>query len=197
MSPLTNSVNSLAQNNEQPEYQCLWTSLAVDPASSAVITVPTASAEAAGWVPGAVLQFNTAGVGSNPGPGGDAGQNLASPYTVQYVDPAGTSTTNLLAGILLGVGTLGAAAPFVPNNPPAGGPGPQLVAMVGTSGICQVYVDNSTTIGHTLKCSTSNAGCASDTAGTTQTYGTTFGIVLQAVTVSGAPQLCWAHIRFP
>jgi hypothetical protein len=199
--PLGVAYNSLAQANEQPEYQNLWTPLAVDPASTAVITVPTSAAKAAGWVPGAVLQYNTSGVGSNPGPGGDMSSpswsaGVPTGYSVQYVDPAATSTTTYLAGILLGVGTLGATAPAVPNT--LNGPGPQLIAMVGTEGITQVYVDNNTTIGHTILASTSNVGCASDSGGSTRTYGTHFGIVLQAVTLtSSIPALCWVYYRMP
>jgi hypothetical protein len=198
--PLGVAYNVLAGQNEQPEYQNLWEPIAVDPASSAVITVPTSSAAAAGWVPGALLAYNTAGVGSNPGPGGDASSptwssGVPTGYTVQYVDPAPTTTTIYLAGILLGVGTPGAAAPAVPNT--LNGPGPQLIAMVGKEGIAQIYVDNTTTIGHTIRCSTSNVGCASDSGGTTNTYGTEFGIALQAVTVSSTPALCWVKYRMP
>lgn len=185
--PLGNSYNVTATANEQPEYQILWEPFAVDPASSAAVTVPTA-AGAVGWVPGCLLAFNTAGVGATPGPGGDGA------YTVQYVDPAPTTSTTYLAGVLLGVGAPGAAAPVVPNTIPGG---PAFVAQVGVRGLCQVYVDNTTTIGHTLICSTSHVGNASDSGGSTRTFGTTIGIVLQAVTVSAGPVLCWAHIDIP
>ena len=76
--PLTNSYNSLAQNNEQPEYQVLWEPIAVNPASSAVVTLPTA-AGSIGWVPGCVLAYNTAGVGATPGPGGTRELDLHGP----------------------------------------------------------------------------------------------------------------------
>ncbi len=197
MSPLANSYNVCAQNNEQPEYQCLWEPTAVDPASSAVVTLPTA-AGSVGWVPGCLLAYNTAGVGAYPGPGGDSGSSgnptFPNNWTVQYVDPAPTTSTIYLAGVLLGVGSLGAAAPAVPNTIPGG---PTWSAMVGVRGICQVYVDNTTTIGHTLIGSTTHIGNASDSGGTTRTYGTCIGVALQAVTVSAGPVLCWAHINFP
>ena len=195
--PLANSYNSLAQNNEQPEYQCLWEPFAVDPASAVTNALPTA-AGTVGWVPGCVLAFNTAGVGSYPGPGGDSGGSgnptFPNNWTVQYVDPAPTTSTTYLAGVLLGVGTLGAAAPAVPNTISGG---PALTAMVGVRGLAQVYVDNTTTIGHTLICSTTHIGNASDSGGATRTFGTCIGIALQAVTVSAGPVLCWAHIDFP
>lgn len=198
--PLGTSFNTLAQNNEQPEYQVLWDPLAVDPASAAVITTPTA-AGAVGWVPGCVMQYNTAGVGAYPGPGGDSGGSLnptfPNNWTVQYVDPmTGATSTNLpfIAGVLLGVGTLGAAAPYVPNTISGG---PSLIAMVAKRGICQVYTDNTTTIGHTLNISTTSGhvGQVSDTGGTTRTIGTTIGIALQAVTVSAGPLLVWASVN--
>lgn len=197
--PLATSYNALANNNQQPEYQCLWEPFAVDPSSAALVTPPTA-AGSVGWVPGCLLAYNTAGVGSYPGPGGDSGGS-ANPtfpnnWTVQYVDPAPTTSIIYLAGVLLGVGALGAAAPAVPNTVGSTNT-PSLSAMVGVRGLCQVYVDNTTTIGHTLKCSTTHIGNASDTGGSTFTFGTTFGIALQAVTVSAGPKLCWAHICFP
>jgi hypothetical protein len=187
--PLTNSYNALATGNQQPEYQMLWEPLAIDPASAAAITFPSA-AGAGAWVPGALLTFNTAGVGATPGPGGDG------VYTVQYVDLAPVSSTTYKAGVLLGVNALGSAAPFVPNTIPGG---PAMVAMVGLRGLCQVLVDNTTTIGHTLIASTTSThtGQFSDSGGSTFTWGTTLGIALQAVTVSGGPLLCWAAVNFP
>ena len=125
----------------------------------------------------------------------DRGGRGSSTYTVQYVDPAPTTSTTYLAGVLLGVNSLGAACPVVPNT--VAGTDPAFVAMVGVRGICQVYVDNTTTIGHTLICSTSHVGNASDSGGATRTFGTCIGVALQAVTVSAGPQLCWAHIDFP
>lgn len=201
MSPLANSYNALANLNQQPEYQCLWEPFGVDPASAAAITLPTA-AGSVGWVPGCLLAYNTAGVGAYPGPGGDSGgsgnPNFPYNWTVQVVDPAPTSSVIYLAGVLLGVGALGAPAPSVPNTISGAGTGqPALQAMVGVRGLCQVYVDNTTTIGHTLKCSTTHIGNASDTGGNTFTLGTTFGIALQAVTITAGPKLCWAHVCFP
>jgi len=215
MSPLTNSANVTGTANEQPEYGVLWEAYAVDPASSGAITYPSA-AGTVGWVPGAALAFNTAGVGTNPpagtglatsppaysttAPFGDDYGSVTTPYTVQYVDPAPTSTTTYNAGVLLGVNTLGAAAPAVPNAALGTGASPRLpfwVAMTGKRGIMQVLVDNTTTIGHTLLVSTSHIGNYSDSGGATRTYGTHVGIALQAVTVSTGPILCWAYINMP
>lgn len=197
--PLANSYNVLAANNQQPEYQCLWEPLAVDAASTAAVTIPTA-AGAVGWVPGCLLAYNSAGVGSYPGPGGDSSGsgNPTFPYnwTVAYCDPAPTSSTTYLAGVLLGVGSLGTPAPVVPNTISGGVGDPALIAMIGKLGICQVYVDNTTTIGHTLECSTTHVGNAHDVGSSTVTFGTTFGIALQAVTVTTAPVLCWARVNF-
>ena len=194
--PLANSYNAWAQNNEQPEYQCLWEPFAINPASVATgLTIP-ASAGPGAWVAGAVLGFGLtatpAGVGTNPGPGGDAG--IGTPYTFQLVDLAAVSETTYVAGILLGVGTLGANAPVAPNSTTLNGG--SLSAMVGVRGICQVLCDNSTTVGHTLIVSSTSThtGQASDSGGSTRTYGTCIGVALQAVTVSSGPKLVWAHI---
>ena len=210
--PLTNSYNATATANQQPEFQALWEPIAVDPASSAPVTVPPALFNV-GWVPGCVLQFNTAGVGSYPPlglggtyPGGDASGSGATgnptfPYnwTVPYVDPmVGATAGNLpyIAGVLLGVSSLGAPCPVVPNTV---GPTttPAFVAMVAKRGLVQVYVDNTTTIGHTVNISTTSAhvGVGSDTGGTTRTIGTTLGIAMQAVTVSTAALLCWVNLN--
>jgi hypothetical protein len=191
-----------------PEYQVLWEPIAIDPSSSAAVTLPTAYN--VGWVPGCVLQLNTAGVGSYPPlglggtyPGGDSGGSgnptFPNNWTVQYVDPmTGATSTNLpyIAGVLLGVSSLGAPAPVVPNTI-SGTSTPALVAMVAKRGICQVYVDNSTTIGDTINIGTTSAhvGVGHDTGGTTRTIGTTLGIALQAVTVSSAAVLCWVNLN--
>lgn len=197
--PLTNSYNSIGQANEQPEYQMLWEPLGINPASvNTTLTIPT-SAGAGAWVAGALLMYGLtatpAGVGTNPGPGGDAG--IGTPYTFQYVDLTATTSTTYLAGVLLGVSTLGANAAVAPNASTQNS-NVQL-AMVGKRGICQVLVDNTTTVGHTLVCSTTSThtGQASDSGGSTRTYGTTIGVALQAVTVSAGPLLCWAHINMP
>jgi len=137
---------------------------------------------------------------STTAPFGDDYGSVTTPYTVQYVDPAPTSTTTYNAGVLLGVNTLGAAAPAVPNAALGTGASPRLpfwVAMTGKRGIMQVLVDNTTTIGHTLLVSTSHIGNYSDSGGATRTYGTHVGIALQAVTVSTGPILCWAYINMP
>ena len=207
--PLTHSYNVTATANEQPEYQVLWEPIAIDPASSAAVTLPTAFV--VGWVPGCVLQLNTAGVGAYPPlglgsttyPGGDSGGSgnptFPNNWTVQYVDPmTGATSTNLpyIAGVLLGVSSLGAPAAVVPNTIP-GSTTPALVAMVAKRGICQVYVDNTTTIGDTINIGTtaSHVGVGHDTGGTTRTIGTTLGIALQAVTVSTVAQLCWVNLN--
>ena len=208
--PLTNSYNATATANEQPEYQALWEPFAVDPSSAAPVAVPPALFNV-GWIPGCVLQFNTAGVGSYPPlglgsttyPGGDSGGsgNPTFPYnwTVAEVDPmTGATSTNLpyIAGILLGVVSLGAPAPAVPNTVGSTA-NPTWVAMVGKRGLMQVYVDNTTTIGDTINIATTSAhvGCGHDTGGTTRTIGTTLGIAMQAVTVSTVAQLCWVNVN--
>ena len=197
--PLTNSYNATAANNEQPEYQMLWEPLGINPASvNTNITIP-ASAGAGAWVAGALLGYGLtgtpAGVGTNPGPGGDASNG--SPYTIQYVDLAAVSETTYLAGVLLGVGALGANAPVAPNA--ATQNGAVQYAMVGKRGICQVLVDNTTTVGNTLVASatSTHTGQASDSGGTTRTFGACIGVALQAVTVSSGPKLVWAHINMP
>lgn len=219
--PLTNSYNSLAQLNEQPEYQCMWEPIAFNPASVATVSPFPTAAGGGVMVPGTILMFGLtgtqAGVGSYPPlgpttsyPGGDGGQtgstgNPTFPYnwTVQYVDVASTSTTVAggLAGVALGIGSLGAfAVPqnlTTPSNTSISSTQPSQVVMTGKRGICQVLVDNTTTVGHTLLVSTTHSGQAHDSGGTTYTYGTHFGIALQAVTVSTGPLLCWASINFP
>lgn len=196
--PLTNSYNATAASNQQPEYQMLWEPLGINPSSvTTALTIPAAAGGGA-WVAGALLMYGLtatpAGVGTNPGPGGDA---TSTPYTIQYVDLSATTSTTYLAGVLLGVGALGANAPVAPN---ATSQNSQVqLAMVGKRGICQVLVDNTTTVGHTLICSTTSThtGQASDSGGSTRTFGTTIGVALQAVTVSTGPLLCWAHINMP
>lgn len=196
MSPLADSYNALGFANQQPEYQCQWSPIGVNPSSSAAIVYPTA-AGAGALVPGAVLSVVSTGVGSNPGPGGD--DDGASNYTVATVDLAAVSATTLLAGIALGFGAPGALLKAVPNTYSLSQTGPILSCMVGTEGICQVLVDNTTTVGHTLNMSSTatHTGQASDTGGTTATFGSTIGVALQAVTVSTGPKLCWAKIDVP
>jgi hypothetical protein len=196
--PLANSYNALALNNQQPEYQCLWAPLGVSQASTTTtITLPT-TAGAGAWIPGAVVSFIAAGVGSNPGPGGDDDGSTA--YTVAQVDIAATSATgSTLAGVILGFGALGSYLQAAPNTFAPSQAGPNLTAMVGTKGICQVLVDNTTTVGHTLIVSTTSGhtGQAHDSGGSSFTFGTTIGVALQAVTVSAGPLLCWAKIDIP
>lgn len=218
--PLAQSYNSLAQSNEQPEYQCLWEPIALNPASVANLTFPTASGSSY-LVPGSALMFGLtgaqAGVGSFPPlgpntsyPGGDGGQsgatgNTTFPFnwTVQYVDLASTSTTvaNGLAGVCLGIGSIGGyASPqnlTTPANTSISSTQASQVVLVGKRGICQLLVDATTTVGHTIKVSTSHIGQFSDVGSTTWTAGTTVGIALQAVTVSTGPLLCWCSVNFP
>lgn len=215
--PLVNSYNSLAQSNEQPEYQCLWEPIALNPASVANLNFPT-TAGSSFLVPGSALMFGLtgaqAGVGTYPplgpntaNPGGDSGGSgnptFPNNWTVQYVDLASTSTTAAggLAGVALGIGTLGGfAVPqnlTTPANTSISSTQPSQVVMVGKRGIAQLLVDNTTTVGHTIKVSTSHIGQFSDNGNTTVTFGTTVGIALQAVTVSTGPLLCWCSINFP
>lgn len=178
--PITQSSNVTATANEQPVYSFLWHPYAIDPGTSGS---PTAA------IPfGSVLQFNTAGVGANPGPGGDGG---ATPYTVAMVDIAATSTTSLFAGVFQGSSTLGAT-----NVVPTTFAGlPAQLAMAGVNGLMQVLCDATTTIGHTIIPSTTVAGAAHDSGATTSTAGTTIGVALQAVTISSGTALVWCFIQ--
>jgi hypothetical protein len=213
--PLSNSYNSLAQSNEQPEYQALWEPIAFNPSSVATLTFP--SAAGGGFaVPGTVLMYGLtgtpAGVGSYPplgfntaNPGGDSGGSgnptFPNNWTVQYVDVASTTSTTYLAGICLGFNSLGGFATpqnlTTPSNTSVATASPIQVAMVGKRGIMQVLVDNTTVVGDTLISSTTHSGQAHDTGGSTRTYGTTLGVALQAVTISTGALLCWAHINMP
>ena len=173
--PLANSINVTASANEQPGYSVLWHPYAVNTAGSVAIA------------PGMVMAFTTAGVGTTPGPTGDAGSTA---YTVAMVDQAPTTTGVYLAGVCLGVGAPGQTSP-VPNTII----GLNLIAMCAQDGICQVLCDSTTTIGHTLIPSTTVAGAAHDTAGTGFTVGSTIGVALQAVTISSGTALVWANIH--
>ena len=161
--PFTNSQNVTAGQNQQPEYAIGWFPYAIDPAASTALAI------------GTVLQFNIAGVGANPGPGGDAGN---TPYTVPYVDAmAGGTASNftLYAGVLVGTSSLGAIS-VVPNTIPGGYAIVAMAARIpGT--ILQVLCDNSTTIGHTLNISTSTNGALHDSGGTTNTGGSTLTLI--------------------
>jgi hypothetical protein len=193
--PLAHSYNALAFNNQQPEYQCLWAPLGVSQASAVTaITYPTA-AGAGAWVPGALVSIIAAGVGTNPGPAGDDDGSTA--YTVAQVDISATSATTFLAGVILGFANLGDRLVAAPNTFAPSQAGPNLTCMVGTKGICQVLCDNTTTVGHTLIPSTTHTGQASDSGGTSSTFGSTIGVALQAVTVSTGPKLVWAKIDVP
>ena len=223
--PLSQSYNSLAQSNEQPEYQVLYEPIAYNPASVATVGNFPSAAGGGFMVPGSALMYGLtgaqAGVGSFPPlgfgqlyPGGDASGsgatgNTTFPFnwTVQYVDIASTSTTvaNGLAGVNLGVGSLGAfAVPqnlTTPANTSISSTIPSQVVMVGKRGIAQLLFDaavSPTVVGHSVKVSTSHTGQFSDNGSTTATFGTTVGVVLQAVTfTASAPQLVWCAINFP
>ena len=196
MHPLGNSYNALGLNNQQPEYQCLWAPAGLNSATTAAIVNPTA-AGAGALVPGAVMSVLSTGVGSNPGPGGD--DDGSSNYTALQVDLAAVSATTLIAGILLGFGAPGSFLQALPSTFGPSQAGPAVTCMIGTKGICQVWVDNTTTIGHTLNMSSTSThtGQASDSGGTSFTLGSTLGVALQAVTVSAGPKLCWAKVDIP
>lgn len=220
--PLANSYNTLSQGNEQPGYQMLWEPMAINPASTTTAITYQSTAVGA-WVAGAALQYGATGTSitaagtnwpagasnvppaySSTAPVGDDYGGLSTPYTVQTVDIAAVSSTLYMAGVLLGVGTLGANSPVAPNAASAGGTTttprlPGQIAMVGKRGICQVLVDTTTTVGHSLTVATTSAhtGLFTDAGNTTRTFGTVIGWALQAVTVTTAPLLCWAYVNFP
>ena len=205
MMPVGTGLNVIAAGNEMPTYETYWEPFGITPASTSAVTFPTA-AGAGALVPGALLSFASAGVGSYPplgfgassNQGGDWGSsgNPTFPYnwTVATVDLSAVSASTFFAGVLLGVGSPGAPCPAVPNTVP--GALPAFIAMVAKLGLVQVLVDDTTTIGHTLKVSSTSThtGQASDTGGTTYTAGTTMGVALQAVMVSAGPQPCWAKL---
>lgn len=196
MHPLGISYNALGLNNQQPEYQCLWAPMGLNPATTAAIVNPTA-AGAGALVPGALLSVLSSGVGTNPGPGGD--NDGATNYTVATVDLAAVSATTLLAGVLLGFGSPGSFLQALPSTFGPSEVGPAITVMVGTKGICQVWTDNTTTVGHTLipSATSTHTGQVSDSGGTSTTAGSTLGVALQAVTVSAGPKLVWAKIDVP
>ena len=184
------------------------------------------SANAGYLVPGSVLQYgptgawngNASGVGAfapqgfgQTYPGGDASGagatgNTTFPYywTVQTVDACVANNTTVGAGICLGFGSLGSfASPqanTTPNNSSIVSGFPFQVAMVAKRGICQVLFDGSTatTTGNSVipANTTSHVGCARDSGGTTRTFGTTIGVILQNVTFANTnqPQLVWCAI---
>jgi hypothetical protein len=194
MSPLANSYNALGLNNQQPEYQCLWAPMGVNQASAVTAITYPAAAGAGAWVPGALVSIIAAGVGTNPGPGGD--DDGATNWTAASVDLAAVSATTFLAGVILGFGALGSFLQAAPNTFAPSQVGPNLTCMVGTKGICQVLCDNTTTVGHTLNVSSTSlhTGQVSDSGGTSATLMSTIGVALQAVTVSTGPKLVWAKI---
>ena len=196
-----------------------------NPNSNAQITNPANSTfPTYGYaIPGSLLQYGLTGTGAGVGsypplgfgqtyPGGDGGigqtGNTTFPYqwTVQQVDAMAANTTTYAAGVCLGFGSLGGyAAPQAnttgANNTSIGTAYPIQNAMVGKRGIMQVLFDGNTTSGNTFFSSnqaSSHAGCAHDTGGTTRTYGTEFGVILQTVSLtSSTPQLVWCHVNMP
>jgi len=204
--PTVNSYNALAQANEMPVYQCQWEPYAVSPTSTGAINMPTA-AGAGAWVPGALLVFTAAGVGAYPplgygqglSSGGDQGSSnnptFPNNWTVLQVDLAPVSATNMVAGVLLGVSSIGLNAPAVPNTI-GSSVQPSLTAMVGVSGMAQVLVDNTTTVGHTVipSVTATHTGQASDSGGVAWTVGLTLGVAMQAVTVTTGPKPCWVKL---
>ena len=133
-------------------------------------------------------------------PRGPVGTTTArATSTVAQVDIAAVSATTFLAGVLLGFGAPGSVLNAAPNSFAPSQTGPNLTAMVGTKGLCQVRTDNTTTVGHTLNVSSTSThtGQVSDTGGTSFTLGSTIGVALQAVTVSAGPKLVWAKIDIP
>jgi len=163
--------------------------------ASSVTAIAAPVLFASTWYPGALLSIIAAGVGTNPGPGGDDDGSTA--FTVAQVDLAATTATSFLAGVFLGQGSLGGLLQAAPNTYAPTQTGPNLPAMVGSKGICQVLVDNTTTVGHTLIPSTTHSGYASDSGATTSTFGSTIGVALQVVTVSTTGKLVWAKIDVP
>jgi hypothetical protein len=208
MMPVGVGLNVNASGNEMPTYEKYWEPYGITVNSSSAVTFPTA-AGAGALVPGALMSFAAAGVGSYPplgfgaatNQGGDWGSSgnptFPNNWTVATVDLSAVSATTAIAGVLLGVGAPGAPAPVVPNtiSGPTTGP-PSLIAMVARLGLVQVLVDNTTTVLHTVKVSTTSThtGQASDTGGTTYTFGTTIGVALQAVTISAGPLPCWIKL---
>jgi hypothetical protein len=209
MSPLATAVNATATGNEQPTYEKYWEPYGITVNSASAVTYPTA-AGAGALVPGALMSYAAAGVGSYPplgygaasNQGGDWGSsgNPTFPYnwTVATVDLCAVSATTFLAGVLLGVGSPGSPAPVVPNTISGATTGPpSLIAMVAKLGLVQVLSDNTTVIGDTIRSSTTSThtGQAHDTGGTTVTAGQTFGVAMQAVTVSTFPLPVWCKIN--
>lgn len=175
MSPVTQSQNPLAANNQQPTYSVLWHPYAIDPALEAAIAV------------GTLMQMETP---YELVPAGDGS------YVPLLVEPSQAAATGLLAGVFIGSSSLGTPAP-VPDS--IAGTSPSLIAMCAVSGVVQVLVDNDTTAGHTLNVSATTDGCAHDSGGTALTTATlsTIGVALEPVTFVSTPVLCWVKLGVP
>jgi hypothetical protein len=176
--PFTNSNNALALLNEQPTYAVEWFPYLMNTAQSTVAPL------------GSVMSVTTAGVGTNPGPGGDCGTSAA--YTVPLVDLSSTtaSLNPYCVGVLIGTGSFGTVTPVAPSTVSS----PAFMAMCATRGMVQVLCTNTTTIGHTVNISTGTSGAASDSGGTTWTVGSTIGTAMQAVTISSGTALVWVKL---
>lgn len=113
----------------------------------------------------------------------------ASTYPTIGITPL-TTASKAQVGVIIGYNTLGGAAP-----PPVPGQNTSFVAQVQTQGLCQVYVDSTTSSSPT------NLGASVATPGAgktlTATTGLNIGIILQNVTVTSAylPQLAWCFVR--
>ena len=111
----------------------------------------------------------------------------ASTYPTVALTPL-TTASKAQVGVIIGYNTLGGVAP-----PPVYGA--QLVVQVQTQGLCQCYIDATTSSSPT------NLGASVATPGAgktlTATTGLNIGIILQNVTVTSAylPQLCEVFVR--
>jgi len=114
-------------------------------------------------------------------------------YNYPIIQPSSETADLLLVGVVVGGPSLG-HSPYLPAGA-TGSPGGPVMAMVCVEGICQVLSSNTTTVGHALIQSTTVAGAAEDSGGTTATAGKTIGTVLQAVTISSGTALVWAYIH--
>jgi hypothetical protein len=178
--PEANVSYALAQLDQQPGYNVNWHPYAMNTSQSTVAPI------------GSVMGFTTAGVGANPGPGGDRAGGSA--YTVAEVDlsVASAGSNPLYAGVLVGTNTWGATTGVAPNTITTG---LAFQAMCAFHGVVQVLCDaTNAVIGHTINISATVAGVGHDSGGTTWTAGTTIGTALQAVTISSGTALVWVAL---
>jgi hypothetical protein len=119
---------------------------------------------------------------------GTASGAASAPAYPTVALPPLTTASKALVGVIIGYNTLGGVAP-----PPVYGQ--SLVVQVQTQGICQAYVDATTSSSPTnLSQSVATPGAGKTLAATT---GINVGIILQNVTVTSAylPQLCEVFVR--